>query len=398
MSYLIIRKGYRELLISYNCSQKFMRINGSCFVKWLGGYLLISVIVPIYNVEKYLNKCIESLLSQTYKDIEIILVNDGSTDGCINICKYYQQRDKRIVVIDKLNGGVCSARNIGLSVAKGEYIAFCDSDDYVACDWLEVLFSKMISEKGDAICSGYSYIDTDGSLLYEYPPEMKTSVLKNEQRVFSLITSILLGKARWGVYLWLFKRSNIIGNNITFCESCENFAEDLGFVLENLLYVNKVVFTDYAGYNYCRRKNSMMALSEETVKFNSLNEISHQFGVRYIKWLSDNRKAKRDFSVIHFLIMYNQYMKVYYNSKKLQLVNKYIHEIKSISWYKKWTRRTVFSYYGFKKILNGDKAVRIVLFSFYLSTGSWHLYRLFYRVYCRFLAPESDSYLLLERI
>ena len=97
---------------------------------------LVSIIVPIYNVEKYLEKCIISLINQTYKNIEIILVNDGSPDNSLDICKKYQLKDERIVILDKSNGGLSDARNYGIERAKGKYITCVDSDDYVSNDYV----------------------------------------------------------------------------------------------------------------------------------------------------------------------------------------------------------------------------------------------------------------------
>ena len=105
---------------------------------------LISVIVPVYNVESYLNRCIESLVRQTYKYLEIILVDDGSLDGCPHICDKWSERDNRIHVIHKTNGGLSSARNAGLKVAKGEYIAFLDSDDWIHTKFIEHLYLSLI--------------------------------------------------------------------------------------------------------------------------------------------------------------------------------------------------------------------------------------------------------------
>lgn len=101
---------------------------------------LISVIVPCYNVMEYLPKCVESILSQTYKNLEIILVDDGSTDSSGKICDGYAAKDNRIKVIHKKNGGLSDARNVALDVMKGEYVTFIDSDDYVANDYVEFLY------------------------------------------------------------------------------------------------------------------------------------------------------------------------------------------------------------------------------------------------------------------
>lgn len=106
--------------------------------------MLISVIVPIYKVESYLNRCIDSIINQTYKNLEIILVDDGSPDRCGEICDNYAKLDSRIRVIHKINGGLSSARNAGLKIAKGDYIGFVDSDDYIKTDMYENLINACI--------------------------------------------------------------------------------------------------------------------------------------------------------------------------------------------------------------------------------------------------------------
>ena len=117
---------------------------------------LISIIVPVYNTEKYLKECIESILNQTYKNIQLILVNDGSTDDSLNICKSYKQIDNRVLVIDKPNSGVSETRNFGISVANGDYIGFVDSDDYIEKVMYEILLNKIISDNSD-LCAMIEY-------------------------------------------------------------------------------------------------------------------------------------------------------------------------------------------------------------------------------------------------
>lgn len=109
----------------------------------------ISVIVPIYNSEKYLNRCLDSLVNQTYKDIEIILVDDGSTDKSLQICMEYKDKDSRIIVIHKCNGGLSSARNIAIDSAKGDYITFVDSDDFVSLHYIEILYELAVHYDAD---------------------------------------------------------------------------------------------------------------------------------------------------------------------------------------------------------------------------------------------------------
>lgn len=123
---------------------------------------LISVIVPIYKVERYLKKCIDSIINQTYKNLEIILVDDGSPDSCPKICDEYEKKDSRIKVIHKQNGGLSDARNAGIDVAKGDYIAFVDSDDYIEQDMYEMLYTILKKYNADISISSRYIVNEDG--------------------------------------------------------------------------------------------------------------------------------------------------------------------------------------------------------------------------------------------
>lgn len=130
----------------------------------------ISIIVPVYNVEKYLNKCVDSILNQTFKDFELILVDDGSPDNSGTICDQYAKEDPRVRVIHKENGGLSSARNAGIEVAQGRYLGFIDSDDYIAEDMYELLHNNIIKEDADlSICGIYDvYKGKDPKVLSEF--------------------------------------------------------------------------------------------------------------------------------------------------------------------------------------------------------------------------------------
>lgn len=126
----------------------------------------ISVIIPVYNVEKFLRRCLDSIINQTMNDIEIILIDDGSTDNSGNICDEYAEKDDRIIVIHKENGGVSSARNKGLDIASGEYVTFVDSDDYIDNNMYEVLYRNVIEKSVDISACCYEYIDKNNKSLY----------------------------------------------------------------------------------------------------------------------------------------------------------------------------------------------------------------------------------------
>ena len=126
---------------------------------------IISVVVPIYNVEPYLSTCIESIVNQTYNNLEIILVDDGSPDNCPQICDQWAGKDKRIVVIHKKNGGLSDARNAGINIAKGQYISFIDSDDYIEPTLYEKMLQAIINTGAEIACCGRYVIDNDKQVL-----------------------------------------------------------------------------------------------------------------------------------------------------------------------------------------------------------------------------------------
>ena len=126
---------------------------------------MISVIVPVYKVEKYLPRCVDSILAQTYKDLEIILVDDGSPDNCGEICDEYALKDSRIKVIHKQNGGLSDARNVGIEAAKGEYISFIDSDDYIAIDYIATLYKLLIDNSAEMSKVNYKTVYDDRGII-----------------------------------------------------------------------------------------------------------------------------------------------------------------------------------------------------------------------------------------
>lgn len=135
---------------------------------------LISVIVPIYNVEKYLERCVESIINQTYKNLEIILVDDGSPDNCPQMCDDYAKKDSRIKVVHKKNGGLSDARNAGMKVATGEYVSFIDSDDYISLDFYETLLQTMIDNDSDIVeCSVVKFYEDNN--FDEYSDDLKVT-------------------------------------------------------------------------------------------------------------------------------------------------------------------------------------------------------------------------------
>ena len=211
---------------------------------------MISIIVPIYNVEKYLSKCIDSILAQTYNDIEVILVDDGSPDNCPMICDEYAQKDNRVIVIHQKNAGVSAARNAGLKVAQGEYIGFVDADDYIN----ENMYSEMISafQKYSvelAIC-GYNYVNENGDINREY--NCSDVEVVNQYcvyyRYFDIPPTI-----RLGVCNKLFKRNLLM--NLLFSESIKG-AEDAEFLAAYISKIKNAAIIHKPLYFNCERTGS----------------------------------------------------------------------------------------------------------------------------------------------
>lgn len=141
---------------------------------------LISIIVPVYNVEKYLRKCIDSIIIQTYTNLEIILIDDGSSDNSGNICEEYKKQDSRIHVIHKENGGLSSARNVGIDNATGQFISFVDSDDYLRKDMIEVLYLELKKWDADLCISPMQKVDEDGKYLFTEQSDVEGLISKEE--------------------------------------------------------------------------------------------------------------------------------------------------------------------------------------------------------------------------
>ncbi len=207
----------------------------------------VSIIVPIYNMENYLNRCLDSIINQTYKDIEIILVNDGSKDNSLKICKEYAKNDKRIILIDQKNGGVSSARNNGLDKATGEYLAFVDPDDWIDKDGIEKMVDFALKQKCDIAFFDYKIndeIQKSEKVNLEYTKETKDEFIK------LLISGEVPG------YLWrLLIKKDIIKKSKFKLDL--PMAEDLVFILEILNNVNKINKLEDAFYNYFLTENSI---------------------------------------------------------------------------------------------------------------------------------------------
>lgn len=208
----------------------------------------ISVIVPIYNNEFFLNMCIRSIINQNYTNLEIILVNDGSTDRSLDICKKYAAEDKRIIIVDKENGGVSSARNKGLDIATGDYIGFVDSDDYISCEMYEKLYSAMVSSDADIAECGYFTAKPDYQITNENPLKEEV-ILGNYECSYNYLTKN--NTTNFNVNK-LYRRS--ILENTRYLEL--KYSEDYAFNVMAFYNCQKKVTIKGCYYYYVQNPNS----------------------------------------------------------------------------------------------------------------------------------------------
>ena len=228
---------------------------------------LVSIIIPVYKVEQYLKRCMDSILNQTYQNIEVILVNDGSPDNCPALCDEYAKIDSRVRVIHKENGGLSSARNVALNTVKGDYVFFVDSDDWIALDTLEVLNEYMEKD--------YDMISFQVTYLTEEKNVEKGEKNPKDMDVSQYIDASFLGRYDFFVTTKIFKAE--VFNNVRFLEG-RNY-EDLEIMHRLFLNMEKVVGLDYFLYYYWKGNEGAITntITMKNIQdhYLSANEIYH---------------------------------------------------------------------------------------------------------------------------
>lgn len=221
----------------------------------------LSVIVPVYNAEKYLEASINSILNQTLKDIEIILVNDGSTDGSLSICRRFEEKDTRIRVIDKANGGVSSARNIGIKFSSGEFIGFIDPDDWIEPEMYSSMYEKAKHKNVNVVMCNYVNQYKNKSIHSKI--NIQDTIINRKIIINELIANMISGETlnsnsttiAGTVWRMLIKRELIVNNNIKFNEDIP-LMEDLIFTIEVLLNTDRIVIDKNHLYHYVHHDNT----------------------------------------------------------------------------------------------------------------------------------------------
>lgn len=216
----------------------------------------ISIIIPIYNVALYLEKCIQSVINQTYKNLQIILVDDGSADNSLEICRRYQKQDSRITVIHKTNAGLVSARKAGLQEAAGDYIGYVDGDDWIEPDMYEHLFEIMQMTEAEMVETAYLR-ETEG-VSQKSANKIAAGIYEASELMTDMLCDNDFNECRLSPYLWskLFKRKMLQDIQMNTDEQIQ-LGEDAAVTYPYVLKCSRIAVSDYAGYHYVQRTGSM---------------------------------------------------------------------------------------------------------------------------------------------
>jgi glycosyltransferase involved in cell wall biosynthesis len=298
--------------------------------------ILISVIVPVYNSEKTIRKCVESIINQTYKNLEIILVDDYSTDN--SVVEISKIKDSRIKIIKQSqNSGVGASRNIGLKNAKGRYIGFVDSDDFIASDFYEVLLNNALLTNADIVETDVNFLSASGKILKS---SKKNVVLETFQKKIKFLEL----SPCWNK---LYKASLIHKHNLIFQESL-NIGEDILFVIKAIYLSGILSYTNNTAYNYTYNQNSLTKNSLNNEKRAFERNIALKLAIDFVEKdiaLQNDRDIAKKFFYNHYisakeLLKYKKYRDVVIDIIGIKaligyIINKFIKIITTINFARK---------------------------------------------------------------
>ena len=276
----------------------------------------ISIIVPIYNVEQYLNKCLDSIINQSYNNFEVILINDGSLDDSKKICDEFVKNDKRFRYFEQANSGLSSARNRGVSEATGDYLLFVDSDDYLSSDLLKEL-NDNLDDNYDLIRFQVNY-DINGNLIQTKGCQ-KTMIFQSGNEAFKEIVNYEIVEAAW---CYLYNKSYYMNNNYFFKPGTVH--EDYGLIPLVIMKANKIKIINYYGYNYVIRDNSIMTDNNYEKVLKKANDFLEHF--KYL--LNESNNIKGDLTIFKSFIANSIILKS--TTLKGNDYKKYIDELKKL--------------------------------------------------------------------
>lgn len=326
----------------------------------------ISVIIPVYNVERYLRECLDSIINQTYRNLEIICIDDGSPDNSINILKDYSKIDNRIFIKQQQNRGLSKARNEGIKISTGKYLIFVDSDDWLPLDAIELLYKKIKKENSDIVIGGRititnfkreNFIPTGEDINFTFEKYLEYSMKKKEFRAVA-----------WGK---LYKKEIIEKNNLEFPKGL--LYEDLLFVLKYLYYSEKISILSKEIYYY--RNNNLNSIVN-TIKIKDLDSL--EIIEKLEKFLEENNQnniLKKEYfqEYIYNWIIYTTLGKFFNNKINFNQTKNYLKKIEKNSIFNKYAN-------NYLKLSHKIKRNRILIYSMRLNLYLTYLFFNLYRM------------------
>lgn len=262
---------------------------------------LISIIIPVYNIAEFIEKCLISVCSQTYHNLEIILVDDGSSDDSGKICDRYSQKDPRIRVIHKENGGLSSARNAGLDIASGEYIYFLDGDDYIEPDLIEQGINSFKDEIGLVAFNYHVVTPKEVIRKFHFIPG-RYDLYDPEKRNRFFCNILMQYKIGYEVWNKIYRHEVIKQYSLKFENNREIFAEDLSFLLCYCSHINSVLCIDSVLYNYVQRPGSIIDANKNKINVGRISKLGEAVHRHYMKY-NDCRGLLDVFPAIFYCII-----------------------------------------------------------------------------------------------
>lgn len=333
---------------------------------------LVSIIMPVYNSENYLSKAIESVLNQKYKNLELLAVNDGSTDNSLKILKEFEKKDNRLRILSKKNGGISSARNYGLKYANGEYVCFIDNDDEYDSNLL-LDNIKLIDEentdilKFNKIKKVISYTKVrEESAIFDFE-----KMILHEDEIFKNFNYIY----KFGGTIWnaIYRKSFLIENNILFDETNRNVIEDHRFNLECYKHLNSIILVSKPYYYW-----NMRIFHSTTGKFNKerFEEIKIEANNLY-KFLMNKKIDELNphfWSLVKFSCLYNIMLVINYKNSKFNFskTKKYLKNLKNLEIFKRKLNKEDYKY-----IKENNKKTKYLIMKIFLKLFDCNLYFLF---------------------
>lgn len=271
------------------------------------GKPLISIIIPVYQARKVINRCVESVIGQTYVNLEIILIDDGSTDGSNNLCHIFERMDSRIKYIRQANAGVSAARNAGINMARGSWIGFVDADDWIESDMFEKLLGAAVNRKKEiAVCGHIKHFDNNWTENLTHA-EIPSTICREEFMKYVLLDRYFEGS----LANKLFSRNLIEKEFPLRVDESIHVGEDIVFAIQAALRTDGAAYVPEALYHYCIRKNSAMT-SFSQKRLSEIDAAKHVLELvfpvsKYLEELARLRYTTVLVSVIHSAVSANKY-------------------------------------------------------------------------------------------